>query len=403
MTLIRSGRTGVLAVSVVAIVGCASESPRAGGTVIRDSLGIEIVENAGGMYTAPQCRVSEEPIVSLGSVSGPEETQFFRVWRVKRLRDGGIAVINQGTNELRIFDADGTYRRSIGRTGEGPNEYSRMWAVYQRPDDSLVIWDYRQQRISIVSLSGELGRTFRLDPPFQNPPTLVGLTSGNGLLLWQRYFDRSAPTFSPVTLHLMEYDSKGQLVDTLGQFPYGVSGAISTEMRLFAGRLFEARTQVAAGTGFYAVAEASKREVWLHDFEGRPIRVIRWTGGDLTVSDDDVKAYFDRRLEEATSDESRRLTELLAENQPVADMFPSVSYMTTDNADRLWVFEYQRPEDERAPPVLIFGRDGRLVCSVRLPDSGFIDAVGEDWILAMEEDEDNVQYVRMYRLEGPVE
>ncbi len=390
----------------VALLGgaaCDRDTSSRDGALVRDSLGIEIVENAAGLETAPRCSLTPEPLVSLGSVDGPDVTQFFTVWRIKRLHDGGIAVVNRGTNELRIFDVDGSHRLSIGRTGEGPNEYLRLWDVFQRLDDSLVLWDYRQHYLSLVSTTGELGRTMRLSPPFVNQPTLLGLTPENGVLLWQRDFRPSERGFDPVTLHLIRYDANGQLTDTLGQYPYGTSGIISQEMRFAAGALFEPRSRLAAGRDVYAVATAAEREVWIHDYTGRPIRIVRWTGGDRDVTDDDVAAFFDGRIAEATDDQGRRIYRELRAKQPIAEQFPTVTHLTFDDTDRLWVFGYQRPRDESAPPVLIFGNDGRLVCSVKLPDSGFVDAVGADWVLAMEQDEDDVEYVRMYGLLAPTD
>jgi hypothetical protein len=392
-----------LAITLWGGVACGVDTARHSGAVARDSLGIEIVENAAGVETAARCSLTSEPLLSLGTVDGPEETRFFRIWRVKRLRDGAIGVVNQGTNELRIFDVDGSHRLSIGRTGEGPNEYLRLWEVFQRPDDSLVMWDYRQQRLSVVSPTGGLGRTMRFNPPFLNEPTLLGLTPENGVLLWQRDFLSRERGFNPVTLHLMRYDSTGRLVDTLGQYPYGTLGIISEEMRFAAGALFEPRSQLAAGRAVYAVSTADEAEVEIHDYTGRIVRIIRWTAGDRTVSTDDVTAYFERRLAEATGDQSRRIVQELRAKQPIAERFPTVSYLTFDDTDRLWVFGYQRPLDEAAPPVLIFGSDGRLVCAVELPESGFVDGVGLDWVLAVERDADDVEYVRMYGLRAPTE
>lgn len=384
-------------------VTCGIDTAHRSGAVVRDSLGIEIVENAAGVETAPRCSLTSEPLLSLGTVDGPEETRFFRIRRVKRLRDGSIGVVNQGTNELRIFDVDGSHRLSIGRTGEGPNEYSRLWDVFQRPDDSLIMWDYRQQRLSVVSPTGGLGRTMRFNPPFRNEPTLLGLTPENGVLLWQRDFLSSERGFNPVTLHLMRYDSNGQLTDTLGQYPYGTLGIISAEMRFAAGALFEPRSQVSAGRAVYAASTADEAEVQIHDYTGRVVRIIRWTAGDRTVSTDDVTAYFEGRLAEATDDQGRRIFRELRAQQPIAERFPTVSYLTFDDADRLWVFGYQRPLDDAAPPALIFGNDGRLVCAVELLESGFVDGAGLDWVLAVERDEDDVEYVRMYGLRAPTE
>jgi hypothetical protein len=53
---------------------------------------------------------------------------LFRVRGAVLLRDGSIAVANNGTHEARVYGLDGKLLRRIGREGDGPGELSSLEA-----------------------------------------------------------------------------------------------------------------------------------------------------------------------------------------------------------------------------------------------------------------------------------
>ena len=67
----------------------------------------------------PTWPLSGAPVVAIGG-DGTPATEFLRIRATFRLRDGLIAVVNTGSNEIRVFDAQGKHVRTFGRTGRGP-------------------------------------------------------------------------------------------------------------------------------------------------------------------------------------------------------------------------------------------------------------------------------------------
>ena len=63
-----------------------------------------------------------------------------RVMDATKLPDGRIVVANNGTHELRVFDAAGTHVATWGGRGEGPAEFLEMWQVERWPGDSIAAW-----------------------------------------------------------------------------------------------------------------------------------------------------------------------------------------------------------------------------------------------------------------------
>lgn len=91
------------------VFACGGDLPeRVAETVVRDSAGITIVESTKPVWTEESnWRLSQEPIVTMGSLDGPEEHQFYQLQAVLLQPDGAIVIADRGTNELRFFDSSG--------------------------------------------------------------------------------------------------------------------------------------------------------------------------------------------------------------------------------------------------------------------------------------------------------
>ena len=131
--------------SLLAALACADGSDVSAvtaGVSERDSAGVTIVENTAFEVPAELAwRVSEEPILTIGAVSGAPEQQFAQIQGVARLSDGRIAVLEGQVSELRYFSASGRHLLTVGGTGPGPGEIGSAWALTRLPGDSLLVED----------------------------------------------------------------------------------------------------------------------------------------------------------------------------------------------------------------------------------------------------------------------
>ncbi len=151
-----------LGLASVAFVGCGGAG-RGGGSTVRDSAGVRIVENAEPSSIAPW-RVPDEPALSLGAIEGDSVYEFTRITGALRFDDGRI-VIADGSQELRFFDADGRFLHESGGAGEGPGEFQRISHFTRLLHDSLLAFEMFQMRASILDQNGTFGRTFRIEQP----------------------------------------------------------------------------------------------------------------------------------------------------------------------------------------------------------------------------------------------
>lgn len=128
----RGGR--VLRCASLMMVGVAACEPsvgeREGGTVVRDSLGVTIVENP--VLSDSVFMVSED--LRIGSVEGEGPDLFSAVVKVGVSAAGDVFVADGGSASVRVFDAEGRFVRQFGSRGDGPGEVNYL-------NDLLVVGD----------------------------------------------------------------------------------------------------------------------------------------------------------------------------------------------------------------------------------------------------------------------
>ena len=104
--------------------------------IIRDSNGVAIVEYASlqGADVGPRRIVLEDSVrIGRSGLEGDGDLAYYfgETRGVAKLADGRVAVADRQAHTIRIFDPDGTYHRSVGRSGRGPGEFRNIEGLYR--------------------------------------------------------------------------------------------------------------------------------------------------------------------------------------------------------------------------------------------------------------------------------
>ena len=382
----------MLILTLVALLGaCAAGESRS--VTLRDSAGIAIAENAhDAAERAPLWSVDSHPTLAIGQVEGEPPYQLFRVAGAARLGDGRIAVLNSGTSELRIFDADGRHLRSTGRKGDGPGEFRAAGPLVHLPGDSIGVWDESRQRLTVFSAQGEYVRSARLDHPVTNAE-LIGAFADASLLMADFRFNIPKSGFEVSPAVFTRYSRDGALTDSLGTFPWLEIGMIDPTDGIIGGRTFAPRTATTIHGDRFWVGTAQEPSIEVRDQRGKLVRMIRWVEGERTVPPGEAALQFEARHGNAPPERRRRLQAV-----PVMDRFPAHSVMIADADGNLWVQRYRRPSATGPTSWLVFGADGAIVARAGLPQRLRLFEIGRDFVLGMEPDADDVEQVVLYTL-----
>ena len=307
----------------------------------------------------------------LGSVDGDDPNLTFGAIRVQAASDGTIYVLDQQAAEVRVFDSDGRYLRTIVRRGEGPGEIGGANGIFLSGDTLLWINDTRRRTIIGVDPDGEEVRRFT-EP--MGPISTQGASVFDARGRYWREFSYSdtGPGFPPPMgltawtgrRYYKSYDLSNEAIDSvpLGEARFRIY-AYSTPDAPF-GFLplrfdpFEMIVVNPAG-GFWRAHSTSYRIARTGE-RGDTLVVIEADLPEAPVTDADRSAYVDSIAEDRP--ELRREAEEVAALMP--DTRPMLAGMFVDDEHRLWV---QRVTPDDAPAFYdLFSADGDYLGSVRL-------------------------------------
>ena len=388
-----------LAGCLTALAACGDEAQPDFSVTVSDSAGIRIVQNVLS-EPIPTCPVSG-PEVTIGRLDGPEEYQLYRVFGARRLRDGRIVLMNRGSNELRFYDSTGVFLSRVGREGDGPGEFRRGDGIWVTTGDTLWVGDLHPPwGYHLFDLSGEWQRTVQPEPPQLFDPFLVVVLEDGSSVTAEFVIRARTPTLSLQEVTATLHSPNGELVDTVGVYPMGRYARLGEGLASIAVRpFFEATTSLdGAGRRIYA-GDGSEAEVTVFELVDGRVRLaskVRWTPGDRTIREADVRAVKETMIQGSDGLPPAVLETML--NRPVADRFPAFSRIVANRSGGFWVQRYPRPTNGEANHWLSFDTDGQFICEISLPPVRIVD-LGSDYLLAVRTTELDVEQIVMYRFE----
>ena len=396
--------------SILVLTACASGEAPAVRALVRDSVGIIIVENTAPLATdSIAFRIDSVPAVEIGGSGDPRE-EFGRVVGVLRLPDGGIAVADGNNQELKVFDSAGTWRRLVGGKGGGPGEFEQLGGLYRLGGDSLAVHDGNHRRLSVFTAQGDLIREMSLSQEGVGAGILnvLGVLADGELLVMQDRFSPEAAQSGPQrdSIDVLRYTREAVLADSIGRF---AGPELYREVETSEGRLRGVvsmglpfglmPTMVAADDGLY-VGSGERYEIAQYDRGGRLTRLIRRTHTPAAVTAADIATMRAHRLErlrpgmEALRDRLNRLFERMT----FPDTKPAYDGFVAGDDGALWVRRYDQPVVDLPARYDVFDRDGQWLGHVTFPSRFTLHHAGPGYALGVWQDPDELEHVRLYRL-----
>lgn len=366
-------------------VGAASE---------RDSAGGRIVESPGeALVTVLPWKVDTVPDLELGAVEGEGPAQFTSISGIAGLPGGGLVVLDEGSAELRWFEASGQHVRTSGGRGQGPGEFLRPVLVPRFQADSLLIFDRARRAFTWVASDGSGvralgpgGRLFRGTPRasvgsralFVSASASDSCVENQGcevprFLRWIHVTGSATDTLAVLVRRILSFSEAG-----------GPAVMLTGPL--------DQRGLAAAGPKGLVVEGDPRFELKRFDAEGRLIAIFRVDAPPRETPRDALDRYVQRFPD---PDEMRRIYELMG----LPGVIPAFQALYVDPHGWTWAERF-RPGEDDAPEWLVFDPEGRARGIVELPRELEVHEIGEDYILGLWTDELDVEYVRRHALDG---
>lgn len=391
---------------VLATAACAERSTPSVRAVVRDSAGIQIVDNRvprwteGGGWT-----IDSVPLLDIGSETDSGE-QFSQIQDLLRLPSGELIVAEGDAAQLRVFSDSGHYLRAIGRKGEGPGEFVGLGLVRNYRGDSLLAYDYQLRRISIFDQAGRFARAVNLRPPGGSYPTIEGALADGSFLALGIEFPSGAIQSGTVRnpMQVFRFGPEGELLDTLGVFPGYETGVYnetsgSNHMRISFTIPFGHETSAAVRPTEVMVGSNDSYEIRSFGPDGELRRILRRQVTPVPVTPQMIQAMnADEDAQNPRADAaSRERTAKVRAVIVYPKTLPAFKRFLVDEDGNLWVLAFNSPGDS-ASRYTVFDSSGQMLGDVVAPEDFELSRIGENYLLGIWKDENEVQHVRMYAL-----
>jgi hypothetical protein len=399
-------RTVILLVCLA--FGCGGADERRIESVIRDSLGIQIVENADFDRNGDQAwQLGGEPRFSLGATDAAPAYQFHRLVGAAVLSDARIVVADAGSQEVRWFDAEGRHVATAGGRGEGPGEFTGIAALAVMPGDSIVVYDDGLRRLSFFAADARFVSAAPLDReqrPGMDHPIFAGVMADGSLLMVGRVLQLEGMTEGPIQslMPLYRHRPDGSVIDSLGAFPGWEASVVIREhdgmvAMSIRGRPFGRTTSIVpVGAGF-AAGTPHAFSFELYESNGALRSIVRVDRANEPVTAEDIETYEASLFEDVGDENARRELRREIETLGYPNTKPAYGFLMADRAGNVWAQEYQVGDEQRGR-WNVFAPDGRWITAITTPRAFRIMDVGADYVLGVWRDEFDVEYLQLYDL-----
>ncbi|MEK9500298.1 6-bladed beta-propeller [Gaopeijia maritima] len=365
----RGIRLRLILLAPLVLLGCDPPSPRMPLTERIDSAGLEIVISSEP--TTSWLRIAPTPDLRIGGADAHGAAQFGAVQGVAVASDGSIWVADRQTADVRVFEADGTHRVTVGGRGDGPGEF-RVVRLLGQAGDSMAVVDDRTGRLSWFDLGGVLLTESLIHRRGSSAPVVYGVGSDGRLAgAIQRLV--SADTMDPGTVFEGEIDFVGWKHP---ESPPRTIATVPTSSWLFTGTSqipipFTTNASLAVARHWVVTRGVRPELLHLSDDGGR--RITRVRRAPRPVGADMRQAY--EAFVRSVYPEDRRQPFLEALHHPaVPDTAPAYTRLLVDTAGRVWAQHFTA--DRRSLGDWdVFDPDGSLTAVVANPPGVWLHAI----------------------------
>lgn len=420
----RPGRGALVAAAVTATAayGCGSDEVGipVGAVSVRDSAGVRVVESTGSTWANGEAwEIDPEPTVQIGTVGGDDAYLFGFVTVARRLADGTILVVDLQAKTIRAYGPDGLHRSDWATEGEGPGEVRNPRDLIRLPGDSVAVGEFGGI-LSVFGPDGTFLRRINLPTDVRsreelealgdvaltnNPRGVVGALGAGEYLVRFRgtvSFGDGQPERTP--LIRSGEDGSREVLVTLesGSYDAWAEGPMGRRAPVH----FPPWLGIAMHPGGFVASTGETYGVTYYAADGSARTVARLihprVAVDQSVKDrwrENRSQWWGRSPEPGVP--AGRLQQAFEET-PYPDSVPALGELHVDLAGNVWAQEYWVGWED-SPPArhYVFAPDGAFLGTVDAPDGLRITEVGDDYVLGVWEDENEVDFVRMHRLVKP--
>lgn len=346
--------------------------------------------------------------LSIGLADGPDPYVFGRIEAVDVDRGGRIYVLDGMNLHVRVFSAQGEFLLEMGGPGGGPGEFRamRLRAMGLMGDSLVAIHNNWTNQLVLFDLQGEYRSATRLPPVVRRGATtgLADLGRGQFLLHGKRGYGTRLFAESQGQEILLRVNLNDGTIDTLVEYqPHDViPHALSQGMMELFPRPFPSREVWTVGPGGrIAFGNGEAYVITVYDPMWRA--VARLTGPTVPrdVTKEDVAAFreqfpFGSGMDDMPPAMRRAAATVLSEMEYPTE-WPAYDQLLYDSEGRLWVRNPVRPKESFATWD-VYDTALQYVAVAEIPSDVQVLKIQNGVVYGKATDQFGVSSVKVYRL-----
>jgi hypothetical protein len=354
------------------LISCQKQKAEWRGT-IEEVDGVIVVKNPKEPIYPDEIVTFEEEL-TIGKSEGPEEylINFIRSFAIDD--EGNTYILDLRPYRIKVFDEDGKYLRSIGRSGQGPGELQGPRNIQFTVQKEIMVNDSRKGALLFFSVDGRFLREIK-SPTLRSSNNAIADATGN--IYIGKY------SFGEGEDRLIKLSHTYENLEVLATKSAPLREDIPPpQIRYF---LLPRNNLV---WGF-----SSEYEFNIVDSEGRLIKKIEKEHSLVRVTDEYKSKYFER-LPPGISKESQKFS----------TNFPAFDFFFSDDEGRLFVKTYEKLEATNKYIFDVFDSEGKFLTRTELNVSDEISLFQDKFIIknnklySKELTEDGFPALRRYRI-----
>lgn len=342
---------------------------------IEEENGVMVVRNPKEpLHNGNVFNIEEE--LSIGEAEGREEYMFSQLRSIVIDEEERIYALDYKEAQIKVFNKNGEYLRTIGKKGQGPGELRLPSHMHITSRNEIMVSDALNKRLTFYSLQGEFIRDLSTAEEFI---ARSDIDSKGNILGFRIEHDPEKSRYE-----LKKFDKDLNYLFTIITFPYKLPNP-----RIIEPFSLSLRYDVANNDNII-VGYPDKYNIQIFNSEGKLIRRIEKEYIPIEITKDEII-----EIEE-------EMKRWLGDRELVIPRYHS-AYRTfaVDEENRIFVGTWERTEDGKRYYYDVFDSEGKCLAIMPLNVRPWI------WkkkkLYTVEEDEEGYQVVKRYKVTWNIE
>lgn len=319
---------------------------------------------------------------------------------------GRVYVCDGKASNIKVFDADGKFLRTIGRQGQGPGEFKWPSMVHASANN-LMVWERTSRRMSVLNLAGRFLKSLPFSQDVEGfPMKMRTLPTGENVIETEKAID--ADVRNPQECLISLYSSNMEFVKMLYAKPLFRFKRIYDPGMAEVHQPYNPRVYWdMSPDGKIVIGFAETYEIAVYDPAKGKLFSFRHEYSPVRVTDEDKQGYFSAMTVAVLAADGTRTTrkgapDYIVKNTTFPKFKPAFNGIVVDSEGNIWIHPYQINREAEKRFFDAFAKDGTFIGRVEIqspaefPYTGTAMKRGYFW--KIERDKDEVSRLVKYEI-----